>query len=80
MLVPGGTFVCGTDYYTENLDTAYWADEMDVPMHMHSESEWMGMFRRAGFLTSAMHIKDPSSDTRWKRNLGTLFLSGVRPV
>ena len=77
LLVPGGTFVCGTDYYAENPDTAGWADTMDVTMHMYAESEWLDMFKEAGFRTSATRVTDPDSDTRWKRDAGTLFITGV---
>ncbi len=80
LLVPGGTFVCGTDYYAENPDTAGWADTMDVTMHMYAESEWLDMFKEAGFRTSAIHIMDPGSDARWKRDAGTLFITGIREL
>ena len=79
LLVPGGMFVCGTDYYTENQDTAYWGDSLDITMHMHTESEWIDMFRNAGFQTSFVHVRDPNSPVRWKREQGTLFVIGVRP-
>lgn len=79
LLRPGGRFICGTDYYTENSATAVWADLLDISLQMHSESEWVDMFEQAGFHTSATHITDPQGDKPWKRNLGTLFLTGVRP-
>lgn len=78
LLVPGGTFVCGTDYYAENPDTAGWADMMGVTMHMYTESEWLDMFKGAGFQTSATRVTDPGSDERWKRDAGTLFITGIR--
>jgi SAM-dependent methyltransferase len=79
LLVPGGTFVCGTDYYAENHDTARWADMVGVTMHMYAESEWLDMFEDAGFRTSTTHVTDPGGDARWKREAGTLFLTGTRP-
>lgn len=79
LLVPGGTFVCGTDYYAENAETARWGDEMDITLHMYSEAEWVAMFEAAGFRTSATHVTNPASDIRWKRDLGTLFVTGTRP-
>ena len=79
LITPGGIFVCGTDYYAENVETARWGDEMDVDLHMYSEAEWVDMFREAGFRTSAVHVTNPAGDAKWKRALGTLFVTGTRP-
>lgn len=78
LLVPGGVFICGTDYYRENAETACWGDEMDLTLHMYSEAEWMAMFEAAGFRASVVHVTNPASDARWKRDLGTLFITGRR--
>lgn len=78
LVAPGGKFICGTDYYTENEDTAHWSDMLDVTIHMYSESEWSGLFEKAGFQTSTTHILNPNSDIRWKRDVGTLFITGIR--
>lgn len=80
LLSPGGVFLCGTDFYTENPETAGWADAMAVTMHMHSEPEWAAMFREAGFETTSARIRDPASQVRWKREQGTLLVTGVRPA
>ena len=79
LLVPGGVFLCGTDYYAENAETARWGDEMDITLHMYPEAEWVAMFEAAGFRTSAIHVTNPAGDARWKRELGTLFVTGTRP-
>ena len=79
MLVPGGRFVCGTDYYRENPDTRHWDDMMDVRLHLHSEAEWVRMFERSGFEVSCVHVTQPGHPEAWKRELGTLFLLGTRP-
>ena len=81
LLEPGGVFACGTDFYAENPDTAGWADAMDVPMHMHSESEWEAMFREAGFArTGISRIRNPDDPVRWKRDQGTLLVTATRPL
>ena len=80
LLSLGGVFLCGTDFYTENPETAGWANAMDVTMHMHSEPEWTAMFREAGFKTTSTRIRDPASQVRWKREQGTLLVTGVRPA
>ena len=79
LIVPGGIFVCGTDYYAENAETARWGDEMGIALHMYSEAEWADMFRDAGFRTSTRHVTNPAGDAGWKRELGTLFVTGIRP-
>ena len=80
LLLPGGVFLCGTDFYTENPETAGWADSMAVTMHMHSEPEWAAMFGEAGFETATARIRNPASPVRWKRDQGTLLVTGVRPA
>lgn len=80
LLEPGGVFACGTDFYAENPDTAGWADAMDVPMHMHSESEWEAMFREAGFArTGISRIRKPGDPVGWKRDQGTLLVTATKP-
>ncbi|MBT8174013.1 MAG: class I SAM-dependent methyltransferase, partial [Nitrosopumilus sp.] len=36
MLKPGGSFFCGTDFYSDNKATAKWAKIMKIQMHLHS--------------------------------------------
>ena len=80
LLKPGGRFFCGTDFYTDNRATARWAKEMRVDMHLYSKRQWMQMFRDAGFHTTARNIKDPKNRKKWKRQWGTLFITGTRPA
>lgn len=80
LLEPGGVCVCGTDYYTENVDTAYWGQMLGITMHMHSESEWVKLFTDAGFETKAERIRNAQSTKQWKRNQGTLLINGIRPT
>ena len=78
LLKPGGVCVCGTDYYTENIDTAHWGMMMNIPIHMHSESEWVDMFAGAGFDASSYRIRNAQSSKRWKQRQGTLVITAVR--
>ena len=78
MLIHNGKFICGTDYYTENTETAHWADTMPITLHMYSESEWVDMFAKSGFSVSYCRVKQPDSPIRWKKEQGTLFIIGVK--
>lgn len=80
LLIPGGVFFCGTDFYTDNKATARWAGVMKIRMHLHSEKEWKKFFENAGFDVKTKHIKDLKSRKKWKREFGTLFLIGIKPV
>ncbi|EIJ66123.1 methyltransferase domain protein [Candidatus Nitrosopumilus salaria BD31] len=80
LLTPGGVFFCGTDFYTDNKATARWAVVMKIRMHLHSEKEWKKFFENAGFNVKTKHIKDLKSRKKWKREFGTLFLIGIKPV
>lgn len=79
LLVPGGQFFCGTDFYTDNKATARWAKMMKLQMHLHSKKEWRRLFTNAGFTVKTKHIKDLKSRKKWKREFGTLFISGIKP-
>ena len=79
LLVPGGQFFCGTDFYTDNKATARWAKIMKIQMHLHSKKEWQKLFTNAGFTVKTKHVKDLKSRKKWKREFGTLFISGTKP-
>lgn len=79
LLKPGGACICGTDYYTENVDTAYWGKVLDITMHMRSEHEWVEMFADAGFETSSARIRNAQSQKQWKQEQGTLVITAIRP-
>ncbi|AFS80538.1 methyltransferase type 11 [Candidatus Nitrosopumilus koreensis AR1] len=78
LLKPGGQFFCGTDFYTDNKATARWADVMKIQMHLHSKKEWRQFFQNAGFQVKTKHIKDLKSRKKWKREFGTLFITGTK--
>ena len=79
LLKPGGKFFCGTDFYTDNIATINWADMMKVQMHLHSKQEWKKFFEDAGFETKAKQVKDLKNKKKWKREFGTLFITGKKP-
>ena len=79
LVKPGGAFFCGTDFYTENRATAGWAENMKVRMHLYSRDQWVALFQGAGFTVHTRQVTDPSDAENWKRDLGTLFITGVRP-
>lgn len=78
LLKPGGQFFCGTDFYTDNKATARWKDVMKIQMHLHSKKEWRQFFQNAGFQVKTKHIKDLKSRKKWKREFGTLFITGTK--
>lgn len=80
LLKPGGKFFCGTDFYTDNKATAKWAKMMKVQMHLHSKNEWKVFFQNAGFEVKTKHIKDLRNKKKWKREYGTLFITGIKPA
>ncbi len=79
LLKPGGQLFCGTDFYTDNKATARWASIMKIQMHLHSKKEWRHLFFNAGFEVKTKHVKDLKSRKKWKREFGTLFITGTRP-
>ena len=79
ILKPGGQFFCGTDFYTDNKATARWASIMKIQMHLHSKKEWKKFFQNTGFLVKTKHIKDLKNTKKWKREFGTLFITGTKP-
>jgi ubiquinone/menaquinone biosynthesis C-methylase UbiE len=79
LLKPGGQFFCGTDFYTDNKATARWANIMRIQMHLHSKKEWRKFFQNTGFRVKTKHIKDSKNKKKWKREFGTLFITGTKP-
>ena len=80
LLKPGGQFFCGTDFYTDNKATARWADMMKLKMHLLSKKEWKKLFQDVGFEVKTKHVKDLKNKKKWKREFGTLFVIGIKPV
>ena len=78
LLKPGGQFFCGTDFYTDNKATARWAKIMKIQMHLYSKKEWKKLFQMSGFEVRTKHVKDLKSKKKWKREFGTLFITGIK--
>ncbi len=78
LLKPGGQFFCGTDFYTDNKATTRWANIMKIQMHLHSKKVWRQFFENAGFQVKTKHIKDSKNKKKWKREFGTLFITGTK--
>ena len=74
LLKSNGIFYCGTDFYKENKATVGWQRLMKIPMQLKSIDEWKILFTEQGFKTRIRKIKDPFSNKKWKRELGTLFI------
>jgi 2-polyprenyl-3-methyl-5-hydroxy-6-metoxy-1,4-benzoquinol methylase len=79
LLKPGGSFFCGTDFYSDNKATAKWAKIMKIQMHLHSKKEWKEFFKNTGFMVKTKQVKDLKSRKKWKREFGTLFIIGTKP-
>ncbi|WP_299293829.1 bifunctional 2-polyprenyl-6-hydroxyphenol methylase/3-demethylubiquinol 3-O-methyltransferase UbiG [Nitrosopumilus sp.] len=79
LLKPGGKFFCGTDFYLDNKATARWAGIMKIQMHLHSKKEWKKFFKDAGFEVKTKHVKDLKNKKKWKKEWGTLFITGTKP-
>jgi ubiquinone/menaquinone biosynthesis C-methylase UbiE len=79
LLKPGGKFFCGTDFYTDNKATSRWAGMMKIQMHLYSKKEWKSLFQNAGFSVKTKHVKDLKNKKKWKREYGTLFITGTKP-
>ncbi len=79
LLKPKGQFFCGTDFYADNKATAHWADKMKIQMHLYSKKEWREHFKKAGFNVRTRHVKDSQNKKKWKREHGTLFITGTKP-
>ena len=79
LLNPGGQFVCGTDFYSDNKATTRWKKVMNIQMHLHSKKEWRTLFKNEGFDVKIKQVKDLKNNKKWKREFGTLFIIGVKP-
>ncbi len=79
LLKPGGKFFCGIDFYTDNVATIKWAKIMKIQMHLHSKQKWRKFFKSVGFETKTRHVRDLKNKKKWKREFGTLFITGYKP-
>jgi len=61
VLVPGGTFYCGVNFYEENEYSHEWQSELSVEMHLWSARRYREAFREAG-LAVAQQDNVPDRD------------------
>ena len=80
LLNAGGAFFCGTDFYSDNRATAGWQGEMGVRMHLLSRRGWRRLFEGAGFSVRTSLVRDESDRRAWRREFGTLFITGTKPA
>jgi len=50
VLGPGGLFVTVIDLYDENKPSHQWIEQLKVPVHLLSISDYRSLFERAGFI------------------------------
>ena len=79
LLSPGGKFFCGTDFYADNRATVSWPKMMGLQMHLYSKEEWRILLKDAGFKVRIFQVTDPTSRKKWRREFGTLFITGLKP-
>ena len=60
VLQGGGRFVSVVDLYQENKPSHQWIDQLKVPVHLLSESQYCSLFENAGFVNvRSQRIFDP---------------------
>jgi ubiquinone/menaquinone biosynthesis C-methylase UbiE len=60
VLKPGGLFVTVVDLYQENKPSGQWVEQLKVPVHFLSVSDYRSLFERAGFVNVRdQRIYDP---------------------
>ena len=74
LLNPGGMFIMGLDYYSENKLALSWPKDLNVDMFNGSISDWYTMFESTGFIDISTHQVCAQKD--WA---GTLVINGTKP-
>ena len=69
----GGRLIIGIDLYYENIDSHSWEEKVNTPMLMLKESEWVDMFKEAGFTEVKSWRANKKNDSS-----GTLVLTGKK--
>ena len=72
-LKPNGRLIVGIDLYHENVDSHDWEEKVGTPMLMLRESEWIDLFKKAGFQEIESWRANQSDE--WA---GTLVLTGKK--
>lgn len=94
VLAPGGVFVNVVDLYQENEPSHQWIEDLKVPVHLLSISEYHALFSKAGFVNvTDRRLYDPTpvpddymkgsfksrEDLVKYRQTGSLMVSGKVP-
>jgi len=73
-LTTNGVLILGLDFYKENTVSHSWPEDCGVSiMHLFSESQWVGLFRKAGF--KEVESTRFGAKENWS---GTLILRGQK--
>jgi predicted TPR repeat methyltransferase len=73
-LATNGVLILGLDFYKENTVSHSWPEDCGVSiMHLFSESQWVGLFRKAGF--KEVESTRFGAKENWS---GTLILRGQK--
>jgi trans-aconitate methyltransferase len=72
-LKPNGRLIVGIDLYHENIDSHDWEEKVGTPMLMLRESEWIDLFKKAGF--QEIESWRANQSDKWA---GTLVLTGKK--
>lgn len=76
-----GQLVMVVDFFKENAASLEWPTKYGIEMELHSIEEYEALFRAAGLENVATRqVTDADADEEWKRSLGSLVISGTRPV
>jgi len=60
VLQPGGRFITVVDLYEENKPTHQWIEQLKVPVHLLSVSQYIALFENAGFTpVQSQRLYDP---------------------
>jgi arsenite methyltransferase len=81
LLKPGGHFIAIIDFYVENEASHIWAEQVDAPMELLSESDYIQLCRDAGFSTvNTERVLHPEATEEgdWQKTTGSLLLTAVK--
>jgi ubiquinone/menaquinone biosynthesis C-methylase UbiE len=94
VMAPRGKLFILINLFTDNIYSLRWVQELQVPVHARSATEYLELFKAHGFARVAAHrIPDPSPTPeeytgKWFRNaqelrefkrIGALLLTGEKP-
>jgi ubiquinone/menaquinone biosynthesis C-methylase UbiE len=92
VLAPGGTLFILINLYKDNPYSLRWAEELKVPVHAHSDAEYLNLLEQHGFSVRSRRIPDRSPTPeeysgKWFKNaeelrdfkrIGALLLVGKK--